>query len=391
MLRAKKHEPPFCALRDINLEVSHGETLGIIGSNGSGKSTLLRLMAGITTPSSGTVVVAGKLGALIELGAGFHPELSGRDNIFLNGAILGLHRTEIQDRFSSIVDFAELHDFIDTPVKYYSSGMYLRLGFAIAVNVDAEILLVDEVLAVGDAPFQRKCAEWLTGYQKKGGGAVLVSHNMELVERSCSRVIWIDRGLIRAEGDPGVVVHQYYASSIEHNTMSSALPIFTGKASRADSATSGTTTEAALFRHHSPIIITGVCLANANNRAAGTFRTGEPLVVNIAYEAREVVQCPILHVAIGTQDGTAISSTDSSGAGLRDWLVQGSGEIALTIDALPLLQGHYFVYTSITSANHPYRLSTRMVPLSVISPTGNTQSGLVAVPSRWTVSNRKDF
>jgi ABC-type polysaccharide/polyol phosphate transport system ATPase subunit len=200
----------FTVLRDVSFNVFPGETLGIMGRNGSGKSTILKLIAGIFRAARGTVAVQGHVASLIELGAGFHPELSGRENIELNGLLLGLTKREIALREPSIIEFAELGDFIDAPVKQYSSGMYMRLGFAIAVEVDPDILLVDEILAVGDAYFREKCLARIAEFQQRGKTLVLVSHDTGLIEQLCSRVLWIDSAHIVADGAPRQVLPRYH-------------------------------------------------------------------------------------------------------------------------------------------------------------------------------------
>lgn len=196
LFRGHKAGNWFWALRDVSFEVKKGETVGIVGPNGSGKSTLLKLVAGVTNPTEGVVKTDGRISPLIELGAGFHPELTGRENLYLNGVILGMKRKEIEQKFKSIVDFAELWDFIDQPVKHYSSGMYLRLAFAVAVHVEPEILLVDEILAVGDIKFQRKCLTKIKDYLHSGGTLLLVSHDMKLVRSVCSRIVHIENGRV---------------------------------------------------------------------------------------------------------------------------------------------------------------------------------------------------
>src|SRR3954463_9910499 len=190
----------FTVLQDISFNVFAGETLGILGRNGSGKSTILKLIAGIFRPAQGKITVHGQVASLIELGAGFHPELTGRENIELNGLLLGLTKREIAAREPSIIEFAELGDFIDAPVKQYSSGMYMRLGFAIAVEVDPEILLIDEILAVGDAYFRENCQARIAGFQQRGKTLVVVSHDTGMIERMCSRVLWIDSARVAADG-----------------------------------------------------------------------------------------------------------------------------------------------------------------------------------------------
>src|SRR4029077_5248973 len=199
----------FPALNDVSFTVPRGSTFGVVGRNGSGKSTALKLVAGITKPTSGSVSVKGRVSALIELGAGFHPEISGRENVFINGIMLGLTKREIQARFEEIVEFAELRDFIDAPVKTYSSGMYMRLGFAVAIHVDPDVLLVDEVLAVGDEGFTHKCLDKFGEFRRRGKTILLVTHSLNLIERFCDDAVWLDAGEKRAEGDPKRVIGAY--------------------------------------------------------------------------------------------------------------------------------------------------------------------------------------
>lgn len=199
----------FWALKNINLNIYKGEKVGIIGVNGSGKSTILKITSGVITPTEGVVDVSGKISPLIELGAGFHPELTGRENIYLNGVILGLKNEEIEEKFESIVKFAELKDFIDTPVKHYSSGMYMRLGFAIAIHVEPDILLIDEILAVGDIGFQKKCLEKMEEFHQKGVTIVVVTHSMETIINFCDRAILLSGGRLVYQGNPDKIVEKY--------------------------------------------------------------------------------------------------------------------------------------------------------------------------------------
>src|SRR5881396_555766 len=209
ILRDLQPSDTFPALTDVSFTVAKGSTYGVIGKNGSGKSTALKVVAGITKPTSGVVTVDGRISALIELGAGFHPEISGRENVFINGIMLGLTRREIEKRFDEIVEFAELKDFIDAPVKTYSSGMYMRLGFAVAIHVDPDVLLVDEVLAVGDEGFTHKCLDKFAEIRRRGKTILLVTHSLSLVERFCDQALWLDAGKVRGEGDPRRVVGAY--------------------------------------------------------------------------------------------------------------------------------------------------------------------------------------
>src|SRR3989442_8652813 len=209
ILRDLQPSETFPALKDVSFSVPKGSTYGVIGRNGSGKSTALKLVAGITKPTSGAVRVEGRISALIELGAGFHPEISGRENVFINGIMLGLSKRQIQERFNEIVDFAELREFIDAPVKTYSSGMYMRLGFAVAIHVDPDVLLVDEVLAVGDEGFTHKCLDKFSELRRRGKTILLVTHSLSLVERFCDTAVWLDAGHVRAHGDPRRVIDEY--------------------------------------------------------------------------------------------------------------------------------------------------------------------------------------
>src|SRR5467141_3135647 len=207
-LRRKKEET-FWALKDVSLEVREGEVLGLIGRNGAGKTTLLKIVSRITRPTTGWAEIHGRVGALLEVGTGFHPELTGRDNIYLSGAILGMSKREIASKFDEIVAFAELEKFIDTPVKHYSSGMYVRLAFAVAAHLEPEILLVDEVLAVGDINFQKKCLGKMGDVARAGRTVVLVSHQLNQIRRLCQRVVWIDDGSVRQDGPTHEVVSTY--------------------------------------------------------------------------------------------------------------------------------------------------------------------------------------
>src|SRR5213082_2203679 len=212
ILRDLQPSEVFPALTDVSFTVPRGSTYGVIGRNGSGKSTALKLVAGITKPTSGRVRVDGRISALIELGAGFHPEISGRENVFINGIMLGLSKREIHARFDEIVDFAELQEFIDAPVKTYSSGMYMRLGFAVAIHVNPDVLLVDEVLAVGDEGFTHKCLDKFAEFKRRGKTILLVTHSLSVVERFCDEAVWLDEGAVRAHGDPRRVVDAYLAA-----------------------------------------------------------------------------------------------------------------------------------------------------------------------------------
>lgn len=215
--RPRPRPEPFWALQDVSFEVGEGKGLGVIGSNGSGKSTLLKLLTRTMQPTRGRFESRGKISALIELGAGFHPDFTGRENIVLNTSIFGIRRRETERRMDDIIDFAEIRPFIDTPVKYYSSGMQARLGFAVAIHVDSDILVIDEILAVGDIAFQQKCMERILQMKRSGVSIILVSHDLASVQRLMDQAIWIERGEVRAAGDPADVVEAYRASLEAYN------------------------------------------------------------------------------------------------------------------------------------------------------------------------------
>jgi len=209
----RRHREKFAALRGVSLDIAAGEAVAFIGRNGAGKSTLLSLICGALSPTTGSVKVRGRLGALLELGAGFHPDLTGRENIQLNAAIMGLSREEIEGQYQSILDFSELHDFIDVPLRNYSSGMHVRLGFSVAIHIDPDILIMDEALAVGDAEFQDKCMARILDFKRAGKTLLLVSHNAKQVTDLCSRCVWIDHGQVRADGPAREVCAQYHADA----------------------------------------------------------------------------------------------------------------------------------------------------------------------------------
>ncbi|HEX8090483.1 MAG TPA: ABC transporter ATP-binding protein, partial [Blastocatellia bacterium] len=273
LLSARRRSEEFWALRDVSFEVKRGEALGIIGPNGAGKSTILKLLSSITTPTAGEITIAGSLSALIEVGSGFHPELTGRENIYLSGLILGMRRRQISRKLDSIVDFAGVGQFIDTPVKRYSSGMYVRLGFSIAAHLEADILLLDEVLAVGDAAFQAKCHKRIDDLKEEGRTIVFISHDLGSVEKVCDRALLLERGEITTGGSPQDVIKAYLNGSA-----TSTRPRST--ATRA--------------REVQPAEITSVSFHEAERAEARGLQTGHPAIVRVAYTGAE----PIANVTL---------------------------------------------------------------------------------------------
>ena len=356
----------FQALKNVSFEVPTGATFGIIGSNGSGKSTLLKCLAGILFPEHGSVAVRGRLSALLELGAGFHPELSGRENVFLNGAILGLSRKEIQRRLDDIVSFAGLVDFIDTPVKNYSSGMTVRLGFAIAANVNPEVLLIDEVLAVGDASFQRKCAEKIEEFRESGRTIVLVSHATGQVEKLCEQALWLERGEVRMQGPALEVVGAYTGASFE------ALP-------------SDDPDELGQRWGSQEAQITSVDLLGPQGEATKLFSTLGPMHMRINLLAHQPIRDPVITVRIDTLQGVPLWSTNTRHHRHTINVLDGPASVDVAIPSLTLMEGTYCLTTALTDYTeaHDYDHWERRIHFDV-RQTDIYDGGLVYMPASVT-------
>jgi ABC-type polysaccharide/polyol phosphate transport system ATPase subunit len=330
-LRQRKQE--FWALRPTSFEVARGETLGIIGHNGAGKSTILKLLSGITTPTAGEITINGRLAALIEVGSGFHPELTGRENVFLNGSILGMRRREIAEKLDSIIDFAGVRDFIDVPVKRYSSGMYVRLGFSIAAHLDPDILLLDEVLAVGDAGFQEKCLQRIRELERAGKTIIFISHDLSAVERLCDRVLLLQQGEIIADGPPRQVIACYRQSGVNFVPSTPPTVVSGGITKRAE--------------------VTSLKFYDEQGREAAALSTGECLTVRIECQVHERVAGAVIDVIF--YDGTGnldCHFTSKATDGELD-LKPGRHIYEFHCPVLGLLPGTYYVDASIERANDP--------------------------------------
>jgi ABC-type polysaccharide/polyol phosphate transport system ATPase subunit len=362
LIKNLRPDETFTALNDVSLTVPKGRTLGVIGRNGSGKSTLLKLVAGITKPSSGTVRVDGRVSALIELGAGFHPEISGRENVFINGIMLGLTKREVTRRFDEIVEFAELQDFIDAPVKTYSSGMYMRLGFAVAIHVDPDVLLVDEVLAVGDEGFTHKCLDKFAEFKRRGRTILLVTHSLGLVERFCDEALWLDAGRIKGSGDPKRIVGAYL-TDIEHREEhelaagdarareSAATAIVSpdepASAVLPDNPVETATGPADMFRATEgrwgsrEVEVTDVTLVGSDGAPGHVFHSGERMDIRMRLRAPLPVDDFVVGIGIFNAEGVCCYGTNTSIAELAAERLSGDAEATFSIASLDLVEGTY--------------------------------------------------
>jgi lipopolysaccharide transport system ATP-binding protein len=368
--RGNGRREEFWALQDASFEIAPGETVGLIGPNGAGKSTVLKLISRIIEPTSGRMEVNGRLSALLELGAGFHPDLTGRENIYLNGSILGLSQGQIRRKLDEIIAFAELERFIDVPVKHYSSGMYVRLGFSVAVHTNPEILLVDEVLAVGDAAFQRKCLARTDRMRQEGITILLVSHDLDAVRSVCHRAIWLEKGRVLADGAAEAVVQQYMWRSHEESTAAVA---------EEDGHRWGTR----------EVEIEQVRLVDGKGRKRQSFATGEPLIIEIHYKAHRRVKRPVFGLAIHRSDGVHITGPNTRFAGCAIFWIEGKGVIRYAIPALPLLEGIY--YLSVSSHNwedtEMFDYHDRLYPFHVL-PSHGERYGMLTLRGNWSCDEK---
>jgi len=407
------------ALQDVNLSVEPGETLGLIGANGSGKSTCLKLMTRILDPTSGEVAVGGRVSSLLELGTGFHPELTGRDNIYLHGSVLGLPRREIRRRLDDIVAFAELERFVDVPVKFYSSGMYVRLAFSAAIHVSPDVLLVDEVLAVGDQHFQHKCIDRISEIQRRGVTIVFVSHDLATVERLCDRVVWLHEGRIREEGPPAIVLDQYlqcvdveaYGERLarraaEHppealdSGQVQAAPDGEVDAFEDAVETDGDVAIDAPVEARIPASapgcqprrwgsgrarITAVAFLDAHARCECQPVSGEPMVICITYEAPSRVDDPVFGIALHTKEGIHVSGWNTLLAGDRIEKIEGRGTVHFDIPRLPLLPGGYRLSAAVHSADDReyYDYCSQWFPFEVSDGERLRGEGCVDLGGAW--------
>jgi ABC-type polysaccharide/polyol phosphate transport system ATPase subunit len=378
LLRNLRPDAVFDALNGVTFDVAPGTTLGIIGRNGSGKSSLLKLVAGIGKPTSGTVHVEGRVSALIELGAGFHPEISGRENVFINGMMLGLSKREIAARFDDIVAFAELGDFIDAPVKTYSSGMYMRLGFAVAINVDPDVLLVDEVLAVGDEAFTHKCLDKFAEFKRRGKTVVLVTHTLDLVTKLCDEALWLDGGRVRQHGDPKRVVDAYLTEvAAAENLGAPSGP--SAAAGDGEDVTSGR--EGRWGSREAEI--EQVQLVRPDGQPGLVFESGQSMQIRVRVRAQRPLQDVVFGIGIFTAEGVCCFGTNTHIDGRVSRELAGQGEFTFGIDRLDLVAGSYKLDVAVHREDGvPYDYHRFMYSFRVASPVKDT--GIYRPRHQWT-------
>jgi ABC-type polysaccharide/polyol phosphate transport system ATPase subunit len=422
ILRDLQPSETFPALTDVSFAVPKGSTYGVIGRNGSGKSTALKLVAGITKPTSGTVTVTGRISALIELGAGFHPEISGRENVYINGIMLGLTKRQIQQRFDTIVEFAELQEFIDAPVKTYSSGMYMRLGFAVAIHVDPEVLLVDEVLAVGDEGFTHKCLDKFAEFRRRNKTILLVTHSLSLVERFCDDAVWLDGGSVQATGDPLRVVGAYLtkveegeerllAQTNEKALEDASRPEPPGP--REEQRLPGETEQQGQERQQGRVVhpadptsamvqttegrwgsreaeITDVAFLDRDGKPSFVFHSGDMVSVRMRLRAHQPIDDFVFGVGLFNAEGVCCYGTNTFLEELNPERLSGDAEATFIVDSLDLVEGTYKVDVAVHKRDgYPYDYHRLLYTFRVKSRTHDV--GIYRPQHRWTFSANVKF
>ena len=374
--RATKRPDILWALRDLSFEIPEGQVVGIIGRNGAGKSTLLKILSRITHPTSGSVRVRGRVASLLEVGTGFHEELTGRENVYLNGSILGMKRREIDRHFDAIVEFSGLEQFIDTPIKRFSSGMRLRLGFAVAAHLDPDVLIVDEVLAVGDAGFQKKCIATMADLRNGGRTVLFVSHNMAAVENLCSRGIWIDKGQLRMDGPSKDVIKAYLSTYAGEDSQNSALAV-EGRMGSGE------------------VRYTDVKLLAQDGTPSRVIQSGDAMTLRLHFRASEQVLQPNFIVRFYTSMGTLVSETGSWLYGATiPCLKQGDGYVDLELDAMNLNPSRYMISLSITGGAEDKMMDSEVHTFFDVEPSSahgtsralSSGNGIVYFRQRWNLS-----
>ena len=377
--RRNVDQEEFWPLDGVSLTLARGECLGVIGPNGSGKSTLLKLVSGILPPTDGEMIVRGRVCSLLELGAGFHPDLTGRENIYLNGSIYGLSRAQMNERLERIIDYAELGDFIDTPVRHYSSGMYVRLGFAVAIHTDPDLLLVDEVLAVGDTTFQHKCLTSIRQLQAAGVTMILVSHDLATIQSICTRAVWIRHGKVQSDGPPLDVSLDYLSRlSADEDAL------------RMQGSGEITDVEKLERRRwgSGKIRITRVETLDGDGKLTPSLQTGGPLTVRLHYQAPERVEQPVFGIGLHTQSGVHVSGPNTRTAQFRIPFVEGEGTLSYQMVAVPLIEGEFLLSVAVVNVDdtETYDYHDRLYPLRVHAGRSGEHYGLVKLDGDWNLA-----
>ena len=382
----------FWALRDVSFKINKGDAVGIIGSNGSGKSTVLKLISRIIYPTSGTVTTDGRVAALLELGAGFHPDLTGRENIDLNGSILGLRRQQVRSRVDEIIAFSELERFIDVPIRNYSSGMLMRLGFAVATAFQPEVLLVDEVLAVGDQAFQDRCMRRIFEIQRQGATILLVSHDLSSVKKMCQRSIWLDDGRVCADGKTDTVAAQYLAGLWTEQAQRSrpdgtefVEEPATADLSGPDPLQQDVDRQLGTRWGSGEIRIERARILGPDGQPSTVFHTGDRFVVRISYNAHRRIEAPAFGVSIYDELGNRLNGPNTVWSNAGPEVAQGRGTIDYVVESLPLLDGRYDLTVAVYDhlVTHPYDHWDRMATFTVVPGSEDRQDGVIYIPCRW--------
>jgi ABC-type polysaccharide/polyol phosphate transport system ATPase subunit len=367
--RAVPPREEFWALRDVSFSLKRGEVLGLIGMNGAGKSTLLKILSRVTVPTAGSFVANGRLGSLIEIGAGFHPDLTGRENIFLNGSIMGMTRREVQRKFDQIVAFAEVERFIDTPIKYYSSGMQMRLGFSVAAHTDPEILLIDEILAVGDASFQAKCLNKLAELKEQDKTIILVSHNLTNITEHARTVLWVDHGTVRMFGESDAVVDAY----LEHVS--------------ADMSVEDSHHEARDSSGDRPISILDVAMADGNEESQNRFDREDTVVIDVTYTASRPIPGVVFGVSFHDLHGYDLGGVVTDPDSIKVTAPVDQAVLRLTLSPLLFNKGAYTldVYVLDPATRRNFDLRRRALRLLVDGhrAASRESTGYVFYPHQW--------
>ncbi|MBH0122281.1 ABC transporter ATP-binding protein [Rhodococcus sp. CX] len=366
--RLSVHED-FWALKNVSLEVPASSTFALVGDNGSGKSTLLKCLAKILYPNSGKITTHGRMAALLEVGSGFHPELSGRENIYLNASILGMTRKEVERKFDEIVAFSGVEEFIDQPVKNYSSGMYVRLGFSVAINVDPEVLLVDEVLAVGDAAFQEKCAEKFAQFRREGRTVVVVSHSLGQLRNMSDHAVWLEHGQLKEVGPADVVIEKYL-----------------------DSTRAGIrATEDGKVRWGSgeAVVDTVEVLDRNREQFDRVVPAGSQVVIRVRFTANERISNPVFAISLESADGTQLWTGNTREERLIVGSVEGSGAAELILDSLPLAPGEYTLTSTVydETMQHVFDEVRGVARLNVGRGILTTSAGYLGMNTAWALTN----